>query len=151
MVVRSLDVNKDLFRPQENNEELLGLEVPYLSTIDALMYLANTTRSNITFSVNVLARYSSTSIMRHWNGIKHILLYLKGTIDMSLFYGNNCSPDLVGYVDAEYLSYPHKARSQTGYVFTCGGTTISWRSIKQSIVATSSNHAEIITIHEASR
>ncbi|KAM3303166.1 hypothetical protein P3S67_014196 [Capsicum chacoense] len=53
--------------------------------------------------------------------------------------------------DAGYLSDPHKARSQTGYVFTYGGTTISWRSTKQSIVATSSNHAEIIEIHEASR
>ena len=31
------------------------------------------------------------------------------------------------------------------------GAAISWRSTKQSIVATSSNHAEIIAIHEASR
>ena len=38
-----------------------------------------------------------------------------------------------------------------GYVFMCGGTAISWRSTKKSIVATSSNHAEIIAIHEASR
>ncbi|XP_070015017.1 secreted RxLR effector protein 161-like [Nicotiana sylvestris] len=151
MVVRSLDVIKDPFRPQEENGELLGPEVPYLSAIGALMYLANTTRPDITFSVNVLARYSSTSTRRHWNGIKHILWYLKGTTDMGLFYGNNCSPDLVGYADAGYLSDPYKARSQIGYVFTCGGTAISWRSTKQSIVATSSNHAEIIAIHEASR
>ncbi|XP_070040703.1 uncharacterized mitochondrial protein AtMg00810-like [Nicotiana tomentosiformis] len=53
MAVRSLDVNKDLLRPQEKNEELLSPEVPYLSTIGALMYLANTTRPGITFSVNV--------------------------------------------------------------------------------------------------
>jgi len=33
MVVRSLEVTKDLFRPRENDEELLGLEVPYLSAI----------------------------------------------------------------------------------------------------------------------
>lgn len=37
MVVQSLQVNKDLFRPPEENEELLGPEVPYLSVIDALM------------------------------------------------------------------------------------------------------------------
>ncbi|XP_070010528.1 secreted RxLR effector protein 161-like [Nicotiana sylvestris] len=115
------------------------------------MYLANATRPDITFSVNVLARYSSAPTSRHWNGIKHILQYLKGTTDMGLFYGNNCSPDLVGYADAGYSSDPHKARSQTGYVFTCGDTAISWRSTKQSIVAISSNHAEIIAIHEASR
>ncbi|PHU10544.1 hypothetical protein BC332_22404 [Capsicum chinense] len=54
MVVRSLDVNKDPFRPQQKNEELLGPEIPYLSVIGALMYLANTTRPDIAFSVNLL-------------------------------------------------------------------------------------------------
>lgn len=32
MVVRSLYTKKDPCRPQEDNEELLGPEVPYLST-----------------------------------------------------------------------------------------------------------------------
>ena len=58
MVVRSLEVTKDLFRPKEENEELLCLEVPYLSEIYALMYLANYTRPDIAFLVNLLARYS---------------------------------------------------------------------------------------------
>ncbi|PHU30451.1 Zinc finger CCCH domain-containing protein 14 [Capsicum chinense] len=67
---------------------------------------------------------------------------------MSLFYSKDCSPDLIGHADVGYLSDPHKARSQIGYVFICGSTVISWRYTKQSIVATSSNHAEIIAIHE---
>ena len=151
MEVRSLDVKKDIFRPRDNNEELLGPEVPYLSAIGALMYLANNTRPDIAFSVNLLARYSSSPTKRHWNGIKHILRYLRGTIDVGLFYSNKSNFDLVGYADSGYLSDPHKARSQTGYLFTCGGTAISWRSVKQTITATSSNHAEILAIHEASR
>ena len=43
MVVRSLDVKKDSFHPQECNKEILGPEIPYLSAIGALMYLAKTT------------------------------------------------------------------------------------------------------------
>lgn len=35
---------------------------------------------------------------------------------MSLFYSNNCRPNLVGYADARYLSDPNKARLQTSYV-----------------------------------
>ena len=58
---------------------------------------------------------------------------------------------MLGFADAGYLSDPHKARSQTGYVFKCGDTAISWRSQKQTLVATSSNHAEVIALHEASR
>ena len=65
MVVRSLDVNKDPFRPQEKDEEILGSEVLYLSEIGALMYLANTTRPDIAFAVNLLARYSSAPTRRH--------------------------------------------------------------------------------------
>ena len=44
-------------------------------------------------------------------------------------------PELLGYTDAGYLSDPHKARSQSGYVFTCGNTAISWRSVKKTVVA----------------
>ena len=151
MVVRSLDVKNDPFRPCEKGEELLGPEVPYLSAIGALMYLANCTRPDIAFSVNLLARYSSAPTRRHWKGIQHILRYLSGTTDMGLFYSNKSKEKLLGYADAGYLSDPHKARSQTGYVFNYNGTAISWRSVKQTMVATSSNHSEIITIHEASR
>ena len=41
MVVRSLEADKDPFRPKEEDEEVLGPEVPNLSAIGALMYLAN--------------------------------------------------------------------------------------------------------------
>ncbi|KAL0338488.1 UNVERIFIED_CONTAM: Secreted RxLR effector protein [Sesamum angustifolium] len=141
MVVRSLDVNKDPFRPRESDEELLGPEVPYLSAIGALMYLVNHTRPDITFVVNLLARYSFAPTRRHWNGIKHILRHLRDTMDMGLFYSKVSNYDLVGYVDAGYLSDPYNGRSQTGYLFLCGGTAISWRSMKQTTTATSSNHA----------
>ena len=86
MVVRSLDVKKDSFRPCEKDEELLGPEVPYLSVIGALMYLANCSRPNIAFYGNLLARYNSAPTRRHWNGIKHLLCYLRRTTNIGLFY-----------------------------------------------------------------
>ena len=86
MVVRSLDVKNDSFRPCKKDEELLDIEVPYLSVIGALMYLANCTHLDIAFSVNLLAKYSFAPTQRHWNGIQHILHYLRGTTNMSLFY-----------------------------------------------------------------
>ena len=58
---------------------------------------------------------------------------------------------MVGYVDAGYMSAPHNARSQTGFVFLCGGAAISWRSVKQTLVATSTNHSEIIALYEVAR
>ena len=60
MVVRSLNVKTDLFRPREDDEELLGPEAPYLSAIGALMYFTSNTRLDISFAVNLLVRYSSS-------------------------------------------------------------------------------------------
>ena len=69
---------------------------------------------------------------------------------MSLFYSKESKQQLLRYVDARYLSNPHKAISQIEYVFNCNGIVISWRSFKQTIVATSSNHSEIVVIHVVS-
>ena len=108
MVIRSLDVKNDLFRLKEDDEETLGPEVPYLSAIGALMYLTNCTRLDTAFPVNLLARYSSAPTRRHWNGVKHVLRYLRGTTDMGLFYPHCLNPQLVGYTDAGYLLDSHK-------------------------------------------
>ncbi|KAM0969642.1 hypothetical protein EV1_017637 [Malus domestica] len=151
MVVRSMDIKKDPFRPKEDDELVLGPEVPYLSAIFALLYLAQCTRPDIAFSVNLLARYNSAPTILHWKGVKDVLRYLCGTTDMCLLYSKNSTNDqvLAGYADAGFLSDPHKARSQTGYLFKNGDTTISWRSTKQTLVATYSNHSEILALHEA--
>jgi hypothetical protein len=117
MVVRSLNVKKDHFLPLKEDEEIVGPEVPYLSAIRLLIYLGNYTRPNIAFAVNLLVRYSSTPIKRHWNRVKHILHYLRGTTKIWLFYSESYS-QLIGYANAGYLSNPHTKRSQTGYLFT---------------------------------
>nr|GEV65501.1 reverse transcriptase [Tanacetum cinerariifolium] len=82
-------------------KDVLGPEVPYLSTIGALMYLTNCTRPDISFAVNLLARFSSSPTKRHWNRIKHIFRYLRGTTDLGLFYSNNSIQGLIDYADAE--------------------------------------------------
>ena len=103
----------------------MGSKFPYLSLIGALTYLANSTSPDIDFAVNLLARHSAAPTKRHWVGGKQILRYLNGTKDLSLFYQKNQVPMLVGYTDTGYLSDPHNARSQTGFVFLHGGTAIS--------------------------
>lgn len=65
MVVRSLDPKKVPFRPKEDDEKILGPEVPYLNAIDALLYFTRCTRPNIAFAVNLLARFSSAPTRRH--------------------------------------------------------------------------------------
>jgi hypothetical protein len=66
-------------------------------------------------------------------------------MEIGLFYPKVSKLELVGYANVGYLSDPHNGRSQTGYLFTSGGTTISCRFVKQIITATLSNHAELFT------
>nr|GEU67133.1 putative ribonuclease H-like domain-containing protein [Tanacetum cinerariifolium] len=87
----------------------------------------------------------------HLVGFVLIFRYLHGIKDMGLYYTNQSQRNLVSFADAGYMSDPHMGRSQTGYVFTSSNNVISWRSVKQTMSATSSNHAEILAIHEASR
>jgi hypothetical protein len=152
-VVRSLDVEKDPFRPRDDGEELLGPEVPYLSVIGALMYIANYMKSDLAFALNLLARHSAAPNKLHWLGVKNIFRYVQGTKDLGIFFQfqRNLGSDMIGYTNGGYLFDPHNARSQTSFVFLHGGTAISWKSSKQSLVATSTNHFEIITLYEASR
>ncbi|GAV69056.1 hypothetical protein CFOL_v3_12557, partial [Cephalotus follicularis] len=109
------------------------------------------TRYDIAFSINLLARYSSTLIRRHCNEIKHIMRYFRGNTNIGLFYLRETKSTLIGYADTRYLSDPHKTRSQTGYVFTFCDIAISCRSTKQIMTTTFSNHSEILAIHETSR
>lgn len=70
---------------------------------------------------------------------------------MRLFYSNKSKVVLIGYANVGYLSDSDKTRSQIDYLFTCGDTTISWRSMKQSLTTTFSTHAEILQIHETNQ
>lgn len=149
--LRSLDTSKDMYKRRTDQEPILGPEKPYLSAIGALMYLANQTRRDISFAVNLLARHSSQPTIRHWNDVKRILHYLQGTIDTGLYFPSHASHDLIGFADAGYLSDPNDAESQTGYVLLQGSTAISWKSTKQTLTTISSNHVEIIALYEASR
>jgi hypothetical protein len=114
------------------------------------MYLVNCTRPDIVFAVNLLARHSAAPTKRHWTGVKCILRYLNGTRDLGLFYKRGLNFDIIGYTDTGYLSDPHNGRSQIGFVFLHNGTTISWKSSKQTLVTISINHSEIVALYEAS-
>ena len=141
---------QDPYRPAEDNEEETDRQ-QYLAAVGALLYLATNTRPDISFAVSVLARHSQKPTTRHWQGIKHLLRYLRGTEDLGLHFRKDASNDIIGYADSGFKTDPISGKSQTGYIFIKNGAPISWRSTKQTVTATSTNHAELLAFHEASR
>ena len=86
--------------------------------------------SQYCISVNLLARHNSDATCRHWTSVKHIFRYLRGTMNMSLFYLKGSKEELIGFADVRYRFDPHKEISQTCYIFTYVDAAISWRSTK---------------------
>jgi transposase InsO family protein len=128
----------------------------YRELVGSLIYAMTCTRPDICWIITTLSQYLSRPLEQHWVAAKHVLRYLKGTLDFELCY-RKCDDDLrlVGYSDADWASDTHDRRSISGYCFslTLNGPLISWKSKKQRTVALSSCEAEYIalaaTIQEA--
>ena len=61
--------------------------------------------------------------------MKRIFRYLRGTADIGLVYGNSKECLVTGYSDSDYAADMEIRRSMVGYVFTLGGSVVSWKSI----------------------
>jgi hypothetical protein len=110
--------------------------VPYSSVVGSLMYAMVCTRPDIAHAVGVVRRYMKNLGKEHWEAIKWILKYLRGTVTHALCFGGP-NTFLQGYVDSDMVGDKDSKRSTTWYVFTIGGTTVSWISKLQKVVALS--------------
>ena len=81
---------------------------------------------------------------------KHVMRYLKGTIDLGLYYGRDNDYNLYGYTDSNWARSAANRKSTLGRFYCLGSTMISWFSKKQSNVALSTTEAEYIAAYSAS-
>ena len=123
-------------------------QLQYSQVIGSLMYLMNTTRPDIAYSVSRLSRYTSNPTKDHWEALVRVLRYLKYTITYGLHY-TRYPPVLEGYSDGNWISDNIETKSTSGYVFTLGGATVSWRSSKQTCIARSTMKSEFIALDKA--
>jgi len=114
------------------------------------MYLALTTRPDIAYTARVLARFNSNPGLAHWQAVKHVLHYLRGTSDHKLTYRPSDAPEpFITYSDADHRGNPDNGRSTGGYVVEIGTGAVSWSSKLQTLVALSTIEAEYISAVEA--
>lgn len=97
--------------------------------IGSLIYLMNSTRPDIAYSISRLNRYTSNLGQAHWNALVRVLRYLKYTIDYGLHYTKYLHV-IEGFSNSNWIADISITKSTSGYVFTLGGATISWKSSK---------------------
>lgn len=113
----------------------------YRQIVGSLQY-ATITRPDIAFAVNRVCQYMHKPTIIHWQAVKRILRYLKGTIDQCLHFKPTQATSLLAYSDAGWISDTDDSRSQYGFAIFHGPNLISWTSRKQRVVARSSTEAE---------
>ena len=105
-------------------------KVPYASVVGCLMYVMICTRPDLAHAVSVVSKYMANPGKQHWDAVKWIFRYLKGTTDYGIIFVRQKSDLLaVGYMDANYAGDLDDRRSTTGYVFTLTRRPICWRSM----------------------
>lgn len=125
----------------------------YRSLIGKLLYLSVCTRPDIAFAVNYLSRFVTCYGEEHWEALKRVVRYLKGTALQGVVFrpSDDRAMGLIGYGDADWGSDRVDRRSTSGYVFFFAGGPISWKVRKQTIVALSSVEAEYLSATEATK
>ncbi|GKD72256.1 hypothetical protein Tco_1330538, partial [Tanacetum coccineum] len=125
-------------------------KVPYASAVGSVMYTMVCTRLDIAHAVGVVSRFMSNPGREHYEAVKWLLCYLKGTSKTTLYFSIK-EVVLEGLCDLDYGGCLDLGKSTTGYVFTVGGTTVSWMSRIQKCVAMSTTEAEYMAIVEAGK
>jgi hypothetical protein len=137
----------------KNEEEIENMsKVPYASAVGCLMYAMVCTRPDLAHAVSTVSRYMANPGREHWNAVKWIFRYLKGTAEHGILFSRQPRTNsVVGYVDVDYAGEVDDRRSTTGYVFTLSGGLICWKSTLQSIVPMSTTEAEYMAVTEAAK
>ena len=104
--------------------------------IGSLLYLS-ASRPDIMFSVCMCARYQANSKESHLSAVKRIMRYILGTINLGLWYPKNCSYNLVGYSDSDFVGCKIDRKSTSGTCHFIGYALVSWHSKKQNSVTLS--------------
>ena len=120
----------------------------YRSIVGTLQYL-NMTCPDIAFAVNHACRSIHSPQSADWVRLKHLLRYLKGTIDYGLHIKQDSDPSLTAYSDADWAGNCLDRCFTAGFLVYLGGNLISWSSKKQPTVARSSMEAEYKAIANA--
>ena len=113
--------------PKTVEEREYMTHVPYAGAVGSLMYAMVCTRPDISQAVSIVSRYMHDPGRGHWEAVKWILRYMKGTIDVGLVFEKDHQEkhECTGYVDSDYAGDLDKRWSTTGYVFTLSQAHIS--------------------------
>ncbi|GJY69464.1 hypothetical protein Tco_0472446 [Tanacetum coccineum] len=104
----------------------------YHSKIGSLMYLTSS-RPDLVQAVCYCARYQARPTQKHLKEVKRIFKYLKGTINMGLWYLKDSGFELTAFSDADHAGCIDTRKSTSGGIQFLGDKLVSWMSKKTNL------------------
>nr|GEV40927.1 retrovirus-related Pol polyprotein from transposon TNT 1-94 [Tanacetum cinerariifolium] len=120
-------------------------QTDYRSKIGSLMYLTSS-RPDIVQAVCFCARYQSRPTGKHLKEVKRIFRYLRGTVNMGLWYPKGFSFEQIDFLDADHVGCIDSRKSTSGGIQFLGDKLVSWMSKKQNCTAMSSAEAKYVAL-----
>ncbi|GJR26915.1 retrovirus-related pol polyprotein from transposon TNT 1-94 [Tanacetum coccineum] len=119
--------------------------IRYRGMIGTLMYLT-ASRPDLVFDVCMCARYQAKPFEKHLHAVKRIFRYLRGTINMGLWYPKDFCIALTAFADADHAGCQDTRKSTFGSMQLLGDRLVSWSSKKQKNTVMSSTKVEYIAL-----
>ncbi|GJZ08273.1 retrovirus-related pol polyprotein from transposon TNT 1-94 [Tanacetum coccineum] len=141
-------VDTPMVKKNKLDEHLQGKQVDatlYHGMIGSLMYLTSS-RPDLIYAVCLCARYQAKPTEKQLLVVKWIFRYLKGTINMDLWYSKDTDMSLTAYADADHAGCQDIRHSTSGSAQFLGDKLVSWSSKKQKSTAISSTEVEYIAL-----
>ena len=135
--------------PSTTQDFVCMRDMPYHEAVGSLMYVALGTCPDITYAVQTVSCFTSKPGLDHWEAVKCIFRYLKGTRELWLAYGGN-EKDLLGYADADG-SMAEDRHAISRYTFILHGGAVSWSAKRQEIVSLSTTESEYVAATNATK
>lgn len=103
--------------------------IPHQEAVGSLLFAAQVLRPDIQYAVHMVSRFNNNFGRAHWNAVKRILRYIRGTLNMWIKY--------------------HRISSYFAYLHQSGA--ITWNSKRQPTVAPLTTEAEYMAMSTATQ
>ncbi|GJR03459.1 ribonuclease H-like domain-containing protein [Tanacetum coccineum] len=113
----------------------------YRSLAGALKYLTFT-RTDLSYIVRQVCLYIYDHREPHFSALKHIIWYVRGTLEYGLQLHVSNTAQLTTYTDVDWVGCSVTSRFTSGYCVFLGDNLLSWSAKRQAILSRSSVEAE---------
>nr|GEY66363.1 retrovirus-related Pol polyprotein from transposon TNT 1-94 [Tanacetum cinerariifolium] len=116
--------------------------------VDDIIFGFTHPRPDIVHATLLCARYQAKPTKKHLKEVKRIFRYLRGTVNMGLWYTKDSGFELTVFSDADYAGCKDTFKSTFGGAQFFGEKLVSWSLKKQDYMMLSTGEAEYVSLKD---